>query len=565
MASVPPLRPLCRLVLLPLSLVLVAACASGDRSAVATGATTATAEPAATPAPAQAAAEDAAEPAAAATEAPVERDWLTTADGKRYYLEAYPKKYAHRREDATHVRTVWGPTIEVDREDEANFYYRVYEIDPEAKGPSPPSLEPSEEARASYVLEASTVDRIDLVPFDQGLPRAGQWRNGFAVADLDGDGQLDIAHGAPRKGGRGPMVFLGDGKGSWRRWQAQFPSFPYDYGDAAAGDLDGDGRVDLVFGVHLKGIVALVQQQPGRFALWSQGLPFRADDQSPGFSSRAVDLVDWNGDGKLDVLALGEGPILQVSRDQAQTAAPAMGLRVFLNHGDGSWGEQVLVDPSTGLFGDHLSLADVDADGRLDALLGINVMGTSGVIFRGSDEGDSRLALEPFRFKTYARSTASGDFDGDGDVDVALGFMSHELNEWLTGVDVYLRRADGGYERRLVFVENGNQGIWALDAGDVDGDGRLDVAGATGDGRLVVLLGKGDGGFALNPGVGPEGGPARGCRGYHVELVDLDGDDRAEVIAEFAGERAGLPGVMEAGGCADGGSLRAWRPVAKAR
>ena len=53
-------------------------------------------------------------------------------------------------------------------------------------------------------------------PFDAGLPHEGQWRNGFDIADMNGDGLLDIVHGPPRKGDRRPHVFLGDGKGNWR-------------------------------------------------------------------------------------------------------------------------------------------------------------------------------------------------------------------------------------------------------------------------------------------------------------------------------------------------------------
>jgi len=52
------------------------------------------------------------------------------------------------------------------------------------------------------------------------------------VADMNGDGHLDIVHGPARKQSGPPVIFLGDGQGSWTQWkEARFPSLAYDYGD----------------------------------------------------------------------------------------------------------------------------------------------------------------------------------------------------------------------------------------------------------------------------------------------------------------------------------------------
>ena len=81
---------------------------------------------------------------------------------------------------------------------------------------------------------------------------------------MNEDGHLDIVHSPARKAPGPPVIFLGDGKGNWRRWsEAKFPRLPYDYGDAAVGDFNGDGHPDIALGVHLRGLLALTGRRQG--------------------------------------------------------------------------------------------------------------------------------------------------------------------------------------------------------------------------------------------------------------------------------------------------------------
>src|SRR4029079_12039985 len=98
------------------------------------------------------------------------------------------------------LRTAWGISVDLDHEDAENYYYRVYEPEPGSSGPTVEKIVVSPEVKASYELVVPQVDRLTFVPFEDGLPTEGQWRNGFAVADINGDGFLDIVHAPPRKG-----------------------------------------------------------------------------------------------------------------------------------------------------------------------------------------------------------------------------------------------------------------------------------------------------------------------------------------------------------------------------
>lgn len=141
-----------------------------------------------------------------------------------------------------------------------------------------------------------------------------------AVADLDGDGRLEIAVGA--WDGR---MYLWDDAGQ------PLPGWPIQVGDqiissAALADLDGDGQLDIVVGSkdrHLYGWTAAGQALPG----------FPYDLGAPVFSSPWVG--DLEGDGRADIVVgadngihllrdvgpLGASPWPMFHRDEARGGA----------------------------------------------------------------------------------------------------------------------------------------------------------------------------------------------------------------------------------------------------
>ncbi len=310
--------------------------------------------------------------------------WLKDEEGREYYVDRIPKDEGfYRRIDDKTVKTRWGVVIHVDHEDDKSFYYRLYRpMEVPLSVPPPPTAEQLAAARQSYVFETKESDRLTFQAFSSGLPQRGQWRNGFDLADMNGDGNLDIVHGSARKTRSVPQVFLHDGKGSWSNWEAaDFPPLSYDYGDAVAGDLNGDGRNDMVLGVHLHGILVLLNEGRGKFKSWGEGVDFRVPSSGvePVFSSRAVALADWNRDGKLDIIAFGEGPRLATDRS-APTPANSSGLVIYLNQGNGQWLRKDQGTDSYQLFGDHLLVSDIDGDGHPDALTTSNTFGRTDIL-----------------------------------------------------------------------------------------------------------------------------------------------------------------------------------------
>jgi FG-GAP-like repeat len=530
----------------------------------------------AAPAPSSSPAGDASSPATppggpAAGLQPPDGKWLKDEKGRLYYLEKQPKiegKYLRLPDHK--VRTQSGIPIEVVREDDRYFYFKVYKVDPAAQftginTPSKPSQKTLAAIAASYKVEVAESHRLDFVNFGKGLPRSGQWREGFVLADMNGDGHLDIVHGPPRKSMGPPVIFLGDGKGGWRRWrEARFAHFPYDYGDVAVADLDGDGHLDLVLAMHLKGFTALLGDGQGNFLKrWDKGLDFhqagKRGDTSGGYSSKAIAIVNWNRDSRPDILALGEGPKLALTAKAiASPVGPSQsyGPVVYLNQGDGTWKRR---DQGTGdaeVFGQSLTVGDFNGDGRPDFAVGTSVQGRRDLVYLGrADGGWDKVELD-VRPGAYVRAVLAADFDKDGRSDLAVGYQSYEGGAWRSGIDLFYSRPGGKWERRALAVKDGLEGVTALGVGDLDGDGNLDLVALTGTGDTWIFLGDGKGFFTRETAGIPAFGP--GCVGNRVRLADLDGDGKAEIVASWSGE---YEAIYAPSACRSEGGITAWHAV----
>ena len=518
----------------------------------------------------------AAAPATTATEKQDDRPWLIDEKSKRRYrIESIPKvEGTYRWMNENEVRFPGGAVLEVVDHDDKQFRVKAYEIlREEVKQVIAKPVVDTKAIAETYKFELAEVDRVTIQPFGEGLPQRGQWRNGFDLADVNKDGATDIVFGPARKGRQNPNIFLGDNKGTWRPFSdLRYPPQGYDYGDVAVGDFNGDGKFDLAFGIHLKGLLVIVNDGQGGFVPWTKGIemdiPGKGGDAS-SFSSRAIDVVDWNGDGKLDVIALGEGPKgLKTNPNQKDKGIinTARGVRVYLNQGDGTWTTQESspLDAQRPNFGDAFAMADLDKDGDLDVFVGTRQLGNN--ILLGLRGAGGVIEFQPFdalRPRSLVNAVVARDFDGDGFVDLALGYQNNEV-VWRSGVDVFWGGKEG-WKRQTLFNRENRDGVTALDAGDIDGDGKLDLVSVDQSARVRILLGDGKRGWVEEKNVGELPPERAGCTGWTVRLKDLDGDKRDEFVISYAGESAGYPGLadLSTAGCTNEGSLNAFSPKPK--
>jgi hypothetical protein len=129
------------------------------------------------------------------------------------------------------------------------------------------------------------------------------------LADLDGDGRLDILSGS----WPGEIYFFrrqagGTFAASVKLTHRDGKEINVGHASAAfAADLDGDGRLDLVIGT-LRGEVVWLPGSKGKDApCFGESRPVLAGDKPIKVGGDAAPVVaDWDGDGKLDLLVGAE-------------------------------------------------------------------------------------------------------------------------------------------------------------------------------------------------------------------------------------------------------------------
>ena len=215
----------------------------------------------------------------------------------------------------------------------------------------------------------------------------------------------------------------------------------------ASGDLDGDGLADVVYGARSiepwgYGTEVTVLRNLG-------GRRFAAPASYPvGFPVLGALLGDVDGDGHLDVVALGE-----------------VSSALLRGHGDGTFAAPTSVALGASIHS-AAAVADLDADGRAELIVANS---TRVRVARGRASGFEAPVVYSVNVMSglYPDRLALGDVDGDGDPDVIAGsWQSHRVG---------IFRNTGGVLEVPDAATLADMEVEQVAAADVDGDGRDEV------------------------------------------------------------------------------------------
>ena len=382
--------------------------------------------------------------------------------------------------------------------------------------------------------EDSAVSPDLLIPvFEMAPALSTLWiGRSSAVADFDGDGNLDIVGAAEEgypDGAAQVVAYKGAGDGTFEEVTEAWglASTDESWGTLAF-DLEGDGDMDLIITKAASGGENTLHINDGTGSFTQGEMP---DHPCLWSETHGIATADLDLDGDLDVV-LANGMVNQFGECTD----------VLLNDGTGVFTNADVNAAEYLKQACGVALADLDGDMYPDMLLG--ELGPNPVIHFNTGTPDIFDFADPDENREFdvARSMTIEpfDYDQDGDIDFIISDIEQQA----------MYRNDGNRNFTNVTVEAGLTGIdliMDLRTADVDSNGYPDIyfAHELHETKLVTLMmNNGDGTFT-------DGTVATGLRGAGVELVhgssfvDINKDSMLDIVVNRGGLEPGTEGGIE--------------------
>jgi hypothetical protein len=336
-------------------------------------------------------------------------------------------------------------------------------------------------------------------PLINTLPYGGEF---LAVSDFNHDGNPDLA--AVSMQSNALMMLFGNGDGTFQA------AIPYVTGNSPQSigvvPLD-DGNTVLFTADSITGNTWFTAVSPDG----TINLPRL---NSVGGSPGGIAVADLNGDGQPDVVVAGAHDDVDVLLSQNGQFGVPTGYSLGPNS----------PRPAT------VATADLNNDGKPDVVT-VNGSGSISVLL---GKGDGTLGTPiTTTVDSNARSLAFGDFNGDGNLDVAVAAYGLDFTADNGSITVLKGNGDGTFGTAQTLTISGLHPV-AVAAADLNGDGILDLAAvaivgsSVAPATLAVFLGQPGGTFqpAVTFPLQTTGGPKSG-----IAIGDLNGDGIPDIVA----------------------------------
>jgi hypothetical protein len=292
--------------------------------------------------------------------------------------------------------------------------------------------------------------------------------------------------------------------------------------DFAVGDINGDGKADIVVSAYQTNLEVLLNNGDGTFAKGTI-----VDEMNSDRGTLA--LTDVDGDCKADSVVAG------ISQGSGQSDA----FDVRLSKGDGTFQTAIQRDLPFGTI-DTLWPTDLNHDGQIDFVIAGEDLGNSKIATTLNSGQGSFASPTPINTGYYF---TTGDLTGDGFPEL----VSTSLTRGTGGVCVYKNDGKGGIvvpAQPTCYATSDDDHVSDMAVGDVNGDGTPDVVVGFSQGlpnattiEVNVLLGKSDG--TLGDHTSYDGLPNYDS----IHLVDVNNDGKLDVVVYWGGSPTGTTNI----------------------
>lgn len=336
------------------------------------------------------------------------------------------------------------------------------------------------------------------------------------LGDFNGDGNLDLTFAGECNSlafcNQFPPVylFLGNGDGTFQAATTPISNS----GPFAAGDFNGDGKLDLVFANSFSIAQIYTGNGDGTFSSPQSYVSSLANLDAAASNVVATTLAvsDWNLDGKLD--AVTSGGVLLGNGDATFQGVP------LANQGIPMSG--VGAEPGPTVIGNFEKVGKPDV--AMLSTIARSVYSSTLYIFHNNGVG-ALTVLNSYALAQPGNAVATGDVNGDGNLDLVVISEDPISHDW--SYNVLLGNGDGSFQSPMLYSQ-GTEGFFpTLVIADLNGDSKPDlvVGGVDGGASLAVLLGNGDGSFA-SPRYYPDFSSQTGSP---LLIGDFNGDGKVDI------------------------------------